>query len=151
MKAVGYIRVSTEEQAREGVSLDNQKERIEKYCAFKGFDLVDLLEDAGVSGGKNKAREGFVSLMAELERRQLDILVTYSLERLSRDMLTLMLFERYLNEYGIELHTVDGQVDTSHPMGWLGFAVAAFMREMERRQVQCAAAQPKWWPFQPAK
>ena len=57
MKAVGYIRVSTEEQAREGVSLDNQVERIQGYCEYKGFDLADILRDEGVSGGKNKNRE----------------------------------------------------------------------------------------------
>ena len=59
MKAIGYVRVSTEEQAREGVSLENQKDRIRNYCQYKGFSLAQIIEDAGISGGKNKARARF--------------------------------------------------------------------------------------------
>jgi len=66
-KAVGYIRVSTEEHAREGVSLDNQKARIEQHCTYRGFSLVDIIADAGVSGGKNKTRPGFIELLDTIE------------------------------------------------------------------------------------
>ena len=60
----------------------------------------------------------------------------YSLERLSRDMLTLLALERLLDERSIELHTVEGQVDTGSPDGWLNFAMKAFLGEMERRQIR---------------
>jgi site-specific DNA recombinase len=43
MKAMGYIRVSTEEQAKEGISLDNQIERIKGYCQYKNFELAEML------------------------------------------------------------------------------------------------------------
>ncbi len=69
MRAIGYIRVSTEEQAREGVSLENQRARIEAYCSYKAFTLIDIIEDAGVSGGKNKARPGFMILLDRIEQR----------------------------------------------------------------------------------
>lgn len=136
MKAIGYVRVSTEEQAKEGVSLDNQKERIRGYCSYKGFELVGIIEDVGISGGKNKARAGFVELLDRLETGEIKTVVLYSLERLSRDMLTLLALERLLDEKDIELHTVEGQVDTSTPDGWLNFAMKAFLGEMERRQVK---------------
>ena len=51
MKAVGYIRVSTEEQAREGASIDNQIERIKAYCQYKGYTLQKVIKDEGISGG----------------------------------------------------------------------------------------------------
>ena len=57
MKAVGYIRVSTEDQAREGVSLDNQRAKIQAYCNLKDLDLIEIIEDAGVSA-KNLNRLG---------------------------------------------------------------------------------------------
>lgn len=136
MKVVGYIRVSTEKQATEGVSLENQREQIEKYCRYKNLDLVGIIEDAGISGGVNKARPGFISLLDRIETGEVRAVVLYSLERLSRDMLTLLALERYLDEYDIELHTVDGQVDTSTPDGFMGFAMKSFLGEMERRQVK---------------
>ena len=51
-------------------------------------------------------------------------------------MLTLLALERYLNEHDVELHTVEGQVDTSTPDGFMNFAMKAFLGEMERRQVK---------------
>ena len=54
MKAIGYIRCSTSSQAEDGVSLDNQRDRIENYCRYKGFELAGIIEDAGISGGKNR-------------------------------------------------------------------------------------------------
>lgn len=136
MKAIGYTRVSTDEQAKEGISLDNQKDRVTEYCRYRGFDLVEIIEDAGISGGKNKARPGFIQLLNRMETGDIGVIVLYSLERLSRDMLTLLALERLLDERDIELHTVEGLVDTSTPDGWLNFAMKSFLGEMERRQVK---------------
>jgi len=136
MKAIGYIRVSTDEQAREGISLDNQRAKIEAYCEYKGFTLVGIIEDAGISGGKNKARPGFIEVLNRIESGEVETLVLYSLERLSRDMLTLLALERLLDEHDIELHTVEGEVNTSTPDGFVNFAMKAFLGEMERRQVK---------------
>jgi site-specific DNA recombinase len=118
------------------VSLDNQKARIEQYCTYRHFTLTRIIEDAGISGGKNKGRPGFIELLDAIEAGQAGAVVLYSLERLSRDMLTLLALERLLDEKSIELHTVEGQVDTSSPDGWLNFAMKAFLGEMERRQVK---------------
>ncbi len=136
MKSVGYIRVSTEEQAKEGISLDNQIERIKGYCQYKGFELCEILRDEGISGSKNKDREGFARILEKIEGNGFDAIVVYSLDRLSRDMITLLAFERLLNEYDIELHTIEGQIDCSTPDGFMNYAMRAFIGEMERRQVK---------------
>ena len=136
MEAIGYIRVSTDEQAREGISLDNQRAKIEAYCEYKGFTLTDIIEDAGISGGKNKARPGFIEVLNRIESGEVEALVLYSLERLSRDMLTLLALERLLDEHDVELHTVEGEANTSTPDGFVNFAMKAFLGEMERRQVK---------------
>ena len=57
MKAVGYIRVSTSEQANEGISLDNQRHKIKTYAELKDFNLIEIIADEGRSG-KNLKREG---------------------------------------------------------------------------------------------
>jgi site-specific DNA recombinase len=134
-RAVGYIRVSTEEQAREGVSLAAQAERIERYCQLTGLELVGVVEDAGVSGGVNRGRAGFVELLDRVEAGGVDALVVYRLDRVSRGMLTLLAFELLLNESGVEIHTAEGQVNTATPDGWLSFAMAAVMGEFERRTI----------------
>jgi len=136
MKAIGYVRVSTEEQAKEGVSIANQIERIKSYCNYKSYELIEVIKDEGISGGKNKDREGFVNLLNYIDQNGFDAIVLYSLERVSRDMLTLLCLEKLLNEYNIELHTVEGEIDTSTPDGFMSFAMRAFLGEMERRQVK---------------
>lgn len=115
MRTMGYVRVSTDEQAREGISLENQKARIAAYCEYRGFTLTGIIEDAGISGGKNRARPGFIEVLNKVESGEAEALVLYSLERLSRDMLTLLALERLLDEHDIELHTVEGEVNTSTP------------------------------------
>src|SRR5271157_3938516 len=136
MNGISYRRVSTEDQAKNGVSLENQAERIRQYCDYRGINLVGEIEDSGISGGVNKAREGFIDLLNRVEHGGIDVIVLYSLERLSRDMLTLLALERLLDEHDVELHTVEGQIDTSSPDGWMSFAMKAFLGEMERRQVK---------------
>lgn len=135
MKALAYTRVSTEEQVN-GVSLDNQIARIREYCAYRGFELVSEVRDEGISGGKNKGRAGFMEVLDAVETQAVEVIVLYSLERLSRDMLTLLALERLLDEFDCELHTCEGAVDTSCPDGWLSFAMKALLGEHERRQVK---------------
>jgi len=63
MKTVAYIRCSTEGQATEGVSLETQEDAIRRYAEYRGLEIVEIIKDAGISGGVNKAREGFVLLL----------------------------------------------------------------------------------------
>ena len=136
MKAIGYVRVSTDKQVREGVSVENQVERIREFCERDNLDLVDIIRDEGISGGKNRTRPGFVKLLETIETDEIDAVVLYSLERLSRDMLTILSLERYLDQFDVTLYTVEGKIDTSTIDGWMSFSMKAFMGEMERRQVK---------------
>lgn len=136
MKALGYIRVSTEKQAREGVSLAAQRERISRYCAAAGLELAEVITDAGASGAEGRSRAGFVRLLERVEAGEAGAVVCFDLSRLSRDCLTLLAFERFLAECGVALYTVEGQISTGTPEGWLGFANRALWCEFERRQLR---------------
>ena len=136
MRAIGYIRVSTEGQAREGVSLAAQRERIGRYCAGAGLELAGVVEDTGTSGAVSRSRAGFVELLDRVEAGEAGAVVVYDISRLSRDTLTLLAFERFLAECGVALHTAEGQISTGTPEGWLGFANRALWCEFERRQIQ---------------
>lgn len=62
-----YLRVSTEDQAREGFSLSEQKERLEAFCKFKGYTIKDYYEDAGISAKTGNYRPEFDRLMKDIE------------------------------------------------------------------------------------
>lgn len=135
MKALVYCRYSTHKQDG-GISIENQIARCNEYAKFKGFEVIDIIQDLAVSGGINKGRAGFVELMSRVEQAQCDLILTYDLTRLSREMLSLLALERFLNEYDCLLFTVEGEVSTSTVEGFMSFAMRAFFGEMERRTVK---------------
>lgn len=135
MKALVYARYSTHKQDN-GISIENQITRCKEYAKFKGFQIIDIIQDLAISGGLNRARQGFMDLLTKVEQGECDVILTYDLTRLSREMLSLLALERFLNEYDCLLYTVEGQVDTSSVEGFMSFAVKAFFGEVERRTVK---------------
>jgi len=86
MNAVACVRVSTEEQATEGVSLDAQEAAIRSCCAMRGLELAEVVVDVGVSAGKPlSTREGGAYLLDLVKRGKVQAVVTYKLDRLFRD------------------------------------------------------------------
>ena len=85
-RAIGYVRVSTTEQALEGISLDNQKAKIKGYCDLNDLELVTIIEDAGKSG-KNLSRDGIETILYKIKRKEIDAIVVYKLDRLSRKVI----------------------------------------------------------------
>ena len=85
MQVIGYSRVSTEEQARDGVSLDAQAEKIRAYAMVKDWTLAELIQDAGHSA-KSLKRPGLAGLLAMVEARHVDVVIVYKLDRLTRSV-----------------------------------------------------------------
>ncbi len=136
MKAIGYTRCSTNEQADSGLGLDAQAERIKAYATMRGLALVDLITDAGVSGGKPLAtREGGQRLLGMLKDRRAEAVVMLKLDRMFRnagDCLTTV--ERW-EKAGVALHVVDlggNAIDTTSAAGRFMLVVLAGAAEMER-------------------
>ncbi len=131
MKAIGYVRVSTDEQAREGISLDNQRAKIESYCSLHDLELIGIIEDAGKSG-KDLNREGIRSLLDRIKSHQIDAVVVYKLDRLSRrvkDTLTLM---DLVEKKSIAFHSITERIDTKSAMGKFFLNIMASMNQWER-------------------
>jgi site-specific DNA recombinase len=97
MQVIGYTRVSTEDQAREGVSLAAQHVKIEAYTLVKDWALVEVIRDEGVSA-KSLVRPGLQRLLALVEAREIEAVIVYELDRLTRSVVDLdklmKLFER---------------------------------------------------------
>jgi len=135
-KAVLYIRVSSEEQAREGVSLDAQEATLRAYCTMRGLDVVDVAIDAGVSAGKPLAdRPAGASLLRAVRTGEAGAVVALKLDRLFRSAADCLDVVAGWDKAGVALHLVDlgGQsVDTSSAMGRFFLTVMAGAAELER-------------------
>jgi len=106
-KAVAYLRVSTESQVREGISLEAQRAKIEAWATVHDHELICIEEDAGISGKDIRNREGLQRAI-EVACDEQAILIVYSLSRLSRSTRdTLGLVER-LDSAGADLVSLSG-------------------------------------------
>jgi DNA invertase Pin-like site-specific DNA recombinase len=137
MEAIGYCRVSTEEQAREGVSLEAQEARLRAYCTAAGLTLVDILGDEGVSASKPlEKRPAGLALLRALARKQARHVVVVTLDRMFRSTLDCLSTVQVWDKAGIGLHLVDhgGQsIATATAVGRMFLTMLAGFAEMERR------------------
>lgn len=133
LKAVGYIRVSTEEQAKEGVSLDAQEARIKAFCEAKGWNLLRIYRDEGVSG-KDLNRSGIQGLLHDLKGDGVDVVVTVKLDRLTRSIRDLgELIEELFN--GVSLASVEESLDSSTAGGRMVINLLGTVAQWERETV----------------
>ncbi len=140
VRAIAYIRVSTEEQVQLGVSLDAQERAVRCYCEMRGLELVEVIRDEGVSAGKPLAtRAGGERVLSAVRRREASAVVAWKLDRLFRDCGDCLAVTRDWDKRSVSLHLVDlgGQaVDTASAMGRFFLTVMAGAAELERNQIR---------------
>jgi DNA invertase Pin-like site-specific DNA recombinase len=135
MRAVGYVRVSTEEQRREGYSLGEQRELIERHAAGQGWALGKVYEDGGWSGRRSD-RPAYRELLDAAAAGEMDVLVVWRLDRLGRDLRERVTAEAALAEAGVRIVSLtDAEIDEADPAAPLYRAVRAGMAEMESRLI----------------
>ena len=78
--------MSTEDQAREGFSLPEQRERLETMCKFKGYEIYDYYEDAGISAKTGNKRPEFERMLDDIRNKKINTIVTLKLDRLTRSV-----------------------------------------------------------------
>ena len=138
-KAILYIRVSTEEQVVEGVSLDNQRERLQAYCITKGLQIVDIIADEGISATKAlDTRPGGKRVVDALKRKDIHNVVALKLDRLFRNAEDALRNTSTWDRRGIALHLVDlgGQsIDSGTAVGKMMLTMLAAFAEFERNLI----------------
>lgn len=132
--AVGYVRVSTVEQANSGAGLAAQRAAIERACTDRGWPLLDVLVDAGVSG-KTQARPGLDAALSLLETRAASVLVVAKLDRLSRSMRDLVNLLDRARASTWQLLALDVGLDTTSPHGEFHAHLIAAVAQLERRLI----------------
>lgn len=133
-KAIGYVRVSTEEQAREGVSLAAQESRIRMFAGLYGIELVRVVIDAGQSA-KTLNRPGLQDALQGLEAGEAEALLIAKLDRLTRSVADWgTLIDRYFTRR-YELLSVDDKMDTRTAAGRLVLNVLISVAQWEREAI----------------
>ena len=135
-RAVGYLRVSTEEQADSGLGLAAQQAVIEAECTRRGWQLVEIHTDAGASGKSIKGRPALDAALAAVELGQADVLVVAKVDRLSRSLIDFATVMERSQRKGWALVALDLGVDTSTPAGELMANIVATFAQYERRLIQ---------------
>lgn len=110
-----YMRVSTEMQERDGVSLDAQKEQLQAYCTFKG--LTNVREFVDVGSARTTNRDNFKKMMQEVESGRVKNIVIYRLDRLTRSLIDLNKIIQKINELDCALHSSSENIDTKTATG----------------------------------
>ena len=135
LRVVGYTRVSTVEQASEGLSLDAQASRITAWCETQGAELVEIVRDEGVSGTKLLAeRTGGrrVAHLLESRRPSADAVVVVRMDRLGRDAAEQIALLKRFRSTKVGLVAIAQQIDLATPHGRAMAQIGAVFNELER-------------------
>ncbi len=133
IRVLGYPRVSTEEQSRDGLSLIHQEDRIRAYCDLHELELVGMIVDAGVSA-KTLERPGLGRILDQLRRGDIDGMVISKLDRLTRSLRDWdYLIEHFFSERaGRRLFSITDSIDTRTAAGRLVLNVIVTVAQWER-------------------
>lgn len=129
--AVAYIRVSTDRQATEGVSLEAQEARLRAWAVANGAELVSVHVDPGLSGGRAYNRPELQAALEDACRLRAP-LVFYSLSRVARSTMDTLAIADRLERAGADLVSLTESIDTTTAAGKMVFRMLAVLAEFER-------------------
>lgn len=133
-KAVGYVRVSTEEQSAEGASLEAQEAKVRAYCDLHELELIRIERDS--ASGKSLERPGISSALALVRDGTASELVVFKLDRLTRSPKDLFhLIEEFKEGSGRHLHSVSEKLDTSSANGRFFVGILGLIASWEREMI----------------
>lgn len=112
-----YLRVSTEDQAREGFSLPEQKERLETFCKFKSYEIVDYYEDAGISAKTGNYRPEFERLKEDIKSKRINTIIVLKLDRITRSIFDWEKLMTFLDENDAYIDCANDEVNTTNANG----------------------------------
>lgn len=146
-KIVGlYIRVSTEDQAREGFSLPEQEKRLRAMCEYKGYEIYKVYKDAGISAKTGNTRPSFEELLQNIRDKKCNTIVVLKLDRLIRSVFDWEKIIRFLEENNAYLDCDDDDINTTNANGkmvsriFISVSQGEIERTSERTKIGLAGA-----------
>ncbi|UQZ32238.1 recombinase family protein [Paenibacillus sp. PK3_47] len=140
MNVIGYIRVSTSGQAKDGYSLSYQQDEIRSYCKEQGWNLQDIFTDEGISGAKvdedalEVDRIGFQSMLVALATRTYDAVVVLNTSRLWRSDIVKVLVHREFKKYGVDVKSIEQPTYSIHKKDPSDFLINGLMELLDQYQ-----------------
>ncbi len=125
-----YPRVSTEDQFRNGHSLDEQKERMLKLCDYKNYEVYKVYEDAGISA-KNMNRPAFQEMIQDIKDGKINKIIVYKLDRLTRSIKDLEEICTFLEENNCSLESMCEDINTSTANGKFFIRMLTILAQLE--------------------
>ena len=125
-----YCRVSTQDQAREGFSLEEQEERLRALCKYKGYEIVDVYIDAGISA-KDTNRPEFQRMMNDVKAKKINRILSLKLDRCTRSIMDLEHLVRFLEENDCSLECAYEEINTSNANGRFFVRMLTILAQLE--------------------
>lgn len=133
MRVAIYVRVSTEDQAKEGYSLDAQEKRLKAYCSLRnGWEIADIYRDEGFSG-RNTGRPEYQRMMNEMDRW--DIILVLKMDRIHRNSVNFTEMMDTLGRNGKDFYSMMEKFDTTTAMGRFVMDIMQRMAQLESEQI----------------
>ncbi|MEM0449524.1 MAG: recombinase family protein [Methanomassiliicoccales archaeon] len=132
VRAALYIRVSTEDQAKEGFSLEAQKEKLIAYCESQGWEIAACYEDNGYSG-RNTKRPAYQRMMQE--RDFWDVILVMKMDRIHRNSKNFMTMMENLEKWGKKFASMNESLDTSTAVGRFVVDIIQRIAQLESEQI----------------
>lgn len=133
MKVDLYLRVSTERQAKEGDSLEEQESELKKFCDYRGYQINNIFIERGKSGG-NTNRPEYQKLIKDIKAKKINAVVVKKLDRLSRSLMDFENLMKVMQEKEVEFISLKESFDTTTAMGKAMLRVALVFAQLEREQ-----------------
>ena len=135
-----YMRVSTEDQAWEGFSLPEQKERLEAYCKFKGFVIKDYYTDAGISAKTGNYRPEFERLKEDIKSKKINTIIALKQDRITRSIFDWEELMRFLEENDAYLDCVNDDINTTNANGKM---VSRILMSVSQQEIERTSERTK--------
>ena len=135
-----YMRVSTEDQAREGFSLPEQKERLEAYCKFKGIVIKDYYTDAGISAKTGNYRPEFERLKEDIKSKKINTIIALKQDRITRSIFDWEELMRFLEENDAYLDCVNDDINTTNANGKM---VSRILMSVSQQEIERTSERTK--------
>ncbi len=132
LRAAIYARVSTEDQAREGFSLDAQVKRLEAYCRARGWKIFKVYVEEGQSG-RDTRRPAYQEMMAD--RDDWDLILVLKMDRIHRNSVNFTLMMDELRRHGKEFNSIQESFDTTTAMGRFVMDIMQRIAQLESEQI----------------
>lgn len=135
-----YIRVSTEDQAREGFSLPEQEKRLRAMCEYKGYEIYKLYKDAGISAKTGNYRPAFEELLQDIRDKKCNTIVVLKLDRLTRSVYDMEGIMKFLDENNAYLDCANEEINTTNSSGKM---VARLLTTVSQNEIERTSERTK--------